>query len=152
MHGRRMSSSFSWSWTNLLCKFLLACSNSLVLFVNNSLTFCCLSSVHLGVCHAPANCTDHPHPGPCGCPDCSKPHPPHFQDNYCENLSYSSVTTDYSTTTGQNSTETVHTDGEKGAGQNATRMLKLWMLIFGGTAVAAAAGLAMRNRVGYFIV
>lgn len=43
---------------------------------------------HIGICSADASCVDKPRPGPlgCGCPDCSKPHPPHFQHNYCENL------------------------------------------------------------------
>jgi hypothetical protein len=116
-------------------------------------------TVHLGVCSASSNCPGLKHPGPCGCPDCKKPHPPHAFDGYCDSnhTSSSSTTSSYqqdsssgsgSSSGNSTSQDQYGNDSSKGNGQNASRVLKIWALV-AAAAVAATAGgaLMMRNRV-----
>lgn len=104
---------------------------------------CIRSTVHLGVCHASDSCPSEKHIGPCGCPDCHKPHPPHFQNSYCENLATASETSEEAT-----DTEDYGEDSSNGTGQNARRTLKIWMVIAAAATVVAAAGaVIMRKRV-----
>jgi hypothetical protein len=102
-------------------------------------------TVHVGVCHAQANCTHHPHPGPCGCPDCSKPHPPHFQNNYCENLATVSVSAEEEDLSEGDFAEDSTT---RGNGQNGSSRFMMYMVI-AAAAMAATGGAAflMRKRV-----
>ena len=100
--------------------------------------------VHIGVCHAHANCTDRPHHGPCGCPDCNKPHPPHFQNSYCENLSSASVVE------GDEVNEDDRTTGENGnnvAGQTGSSRFSWIIVAAAATACAAIGAAVMRKRV-----
>ena len=101
--------------------------------------------VHIGICHAHADCPSHPHPGPCGCPDCNKPHPPHFQNSYCENLS--AVTSEVD---GDEVNEEDRTNGENGTtgtGQTGSSRFS-WIMIAAAAAACAAIGAAvMRKRV-----
>lgn len=145
-HGRELL-SFSWSWTNLLCKSLNFVSYQWLRFNSAILTIIYMKnlSVHLGVCHAHANCTMH-HPGPCGCPDCNKPHPPHFQNDYCSKEQYSAVSDGESEEEleGDNYGE----DGARGEGQQPTRMLKMFAIIAAAAAATVAIGaFVMRKRV-----
>lgn len=107
---------------------------------------------HLGVCTADPNCADKPHPpgplGPlCGCPDCTKPHPPHFQDNYCENLASSSN----STTTEQDSEAAVQSSTKEASSSGATQTASSIFNPFALMAAAAVmafiiAGIIMQKR------
>lgn len=112
------------------------------------LTYGCIDSflVHLGVCQADTDCASYHHPpGPlhCGCPDCSKPHPPHFQNSYCENLVTSESATDTSAAD--------ESDSSAGGSQKASRKFSLVMLV-GAAAVLSfiAAAAVMHKRVSWY--
>jgi hypothetical protein len=94
--------------------------------------------VHLGICHADTDCEEEHH-GPlhCGCPDCTKPHPPHFQNSYCENLASTS-----SESTAEEAVVADTSDSTSARGQSASRTTWLW-------AVAAAAGAGMVGAAVY---
>jgi hypothetical protein len=103
-------------------------------------------TVHLGVCHAHSDCPTHPHPGPCGCPDCNKPHPPHFQDSYCENLS--AVTSEEETGGDTAEDSTNGESGTNGTGQTGSSRFNGWVILAAAAAACAAVGAAvMRKRV-----
>lgn len=101
-------------------------------------------TVHLGICKAD-NC--HKGPGPCGCPDCSKPHPKHFQNGYCDSYDSSSGSDGY---VDGDSSSSFYDDGSTtGTGPTATRRSYMWWIVGGVGAAAAAAGtaFAMKKRV-----
>ena len=122
-----------------IMQFIYYGSNT-VYFVKSNQT-----TVHIGVCHAHTDCPNKPHPGPCGCPDCNKPHPPHFQNSYCENLSAATSevneedVADEDRTTGEN--------GTNGAGQTGSSTFT-WAWVAAAAAACAVVGAAvMRKRV-----
>jgi hypothetical protein len=118
------------------------------LFTKDFYDVCCSTNtktVHLGVCHANADCPTHPHPGPCGCPDCNKPHPPHFQHSYCENLS---AVTSEEETTAEDSTGADGENGTNAIGQTGSSRFNGWIILAAAAAACAAIGAAvMRKRV-----
>jgi hypothetical protein len=98
------------------------------------------------VCQADENCETQSHPGPlhCGCPDCNKPHPPHFQNSYCENLKNSTVTSE---ATSDESSTLDKSDSSSG-GQKASRLFNPFVMV--GVAAALAlvgAAILMQKRV-----
>lgn len=93
---------------------------------------------HLGVCHADSNCEQEHHPpGPlhCGCPDCNKPHPPHFQNSYCENLASSSSESSVESDSTEDESSVNESDST-GGNQKASRRFSPWIFAAG----AAVAG------------
>jgi hypothetical protein len=123
-----------------IVQYIFYGSPNIVYFVESDQT-----TVHIGVCHAHKDCPNKPHPGPCGCPDCNKPHPPHFQNSYCENLSAATSevneedVADEDRTTGEN--------GTNGAGQTGSSRFT-WVWVAAAAAACAAVGAAvMRKRV-----
>jgi hypothetical protein len=108
--------------------------------------------VHIGVCHAHTDCPNRPHPGPCGCPDCNKPHPPHFQNSYCENMS-SMSTEEVDGSSETDSERTTGEEGTDGTGQVGSSRFNGWLIFAAAAAACAAVGAAvMRKRVSFFYV
>lgn len=95
---------------------------------------------------------------PCGCPDCSKPHPVGWQKGYCNSYDSSSVSGDSSSSGGGDysgdsyyidSEGNRHDDGSTGGMQQGTRRSYYMWIAAGvvGSAAMAGAALAMRKRV-----
>lgn len=123
---------------------LLHCSSK-----NNSNSLLIIAD-HLGICKA-KNC--HKGPGPCGCPDCSKPHKKHHFQGYCD--AYDSAYEANSSSSGgdgdgSDRSSSFYDDGSTtDTGPTASRSSYMWWIVGGVGAAAAAAGsaFALKKRV-----
>jgi hypothetical protein len=83
----------------------------------------------------------------CGCPDCSKPHPPHFQHNYCENLANSTESVEETEAEAEAAVDS-SASKDIGGTQTASRLFSPIAFIAAAAAVALiAAAFVMRKRV-----
>ena len=156
-HGRQLSMTGSWSWANLLCKLYFFWSaprliNNRSTHLSNILClFFLFCTDHLHVCHVHPDCPGKPHPGPCGCPDCSKPHPPHFQNSYCENISSLSAEEEVEGD-GEDAERTNGENGTNGTGQTGSSRFNGWIIFLAAAVACSAIGAAaMRKRVSCFL-
>jgi hypothetical protein len=119
----------------------------LVLFCSVFCFSILLSTVHLGICHADSDCVEEHHPpGPlhCGCPDCSKPHPPHFQNSYCENLA---ATSDSDEETSEEAVVSETSDSTSSRGQSSRSTNWLWVAAVGAAVAMVGAAVYAQRKV-----
>ncbi|GKY93452.1 hypothetical protein MPSEU_000312700 [Mayamaea pseudoterrestris] len=111
---------------------------------------------HLHACPPPAHCPGGPIVSPlhpCGCPDCSKPHPndPAFAHGYCYVASSSSESSYEEATSSYNSTESLQEEetAQNGAASNSSAnwmFSPLYYVIGGAVLAVGAAAVIMRQR------
>ena len=139
-------------WDQFLETSVAPCCRRVSSRLDCSLSCLLIFAVHLGVCHS-ENC-HHRGPGPCGCPDCTKPHPPHAFHNYCDNSDYGSDTYEGSDSNaaeaGDNKYRYYGGDSTSAGqtGQTGSSLSYGWWLLIAAAAVAVTgAAYAMRKRV-----
>lgn len=87
---------------------------------------------------------------PCGCPDCSKPHPHGWQHGYCNSYD-SSVSSDGSSYYVDSDGTKYYDDGSTGGAQGSRRSYYMWLAAaIGGSAAMAGTAFAMRKRVSHW--
>ena len=115
----------------------------------------CVHSDHLNVCPKPVHCPGGPIVSPvhpCGCPDCSKPHPndPKFAHGYCyiapSSTEVSYEASSYNSTDTQSSSEGASSSNEEGSSSANWVFNPLYYIVGAGVVSMAAAGIIMRKR------